>query len=306
MADSDRVEELLQSIAKSERHIRSEYGTKMVGVMDTIGDYPHFAMMLQPGQLTILSGRDEIDVMYKGSVDNAWPQASRIVSQWASDWYMFIENVPTRRWVASGEFKTVQTVTMFVTDDANGITGEYAWQRYYPPQPHIEVDGGFVPDRKLRNLQLHEDLLDGVRRADVNVLTAVVEPDCVWAQRDYRVAIDGGEIVHMHGIDAIGAFLKCSCEALKPSHVSILNRHVTDWYIFAEELWVVEPTPGERRQYRSAMTYALNPAGKIEAVLGFGKAMENPAPSADRKLGIAFFPEGVGADTTSRDGFPES
>lgn len=306
MADNDRGEALLQSIAKSERHIRSEYGTKMVGVMDTIGEHPHFAMMLQPGQLTILSGRDDIDTMYKGSVDNAWPQASRIISQWTSDWYMFIENVPTRRWVARGEFKTVQTITMFVTDDANGITGEYAWQRYYPPVSQIEVDGELIPDRTLRNLQLHEDLLDAVRRADMDALAAVVEPDCVWAQRDYRVATDGGEIVDMKGIDAIAAFLESSHAALTPSHVSILNRHVTDWYIFAEELWVVKTSQGERRQYRSAMTYALNPAGKIEAVLGFGKAMEEPAPSADRKLGIAFFPEGVGADTTLRDGYPES
>ena len=305
MADNDMTEALLRSIAKSERHIRSEYGTKMLGVMDTIGDHPHFAMMLQPGQLTILSGRDDIDAMYKGSVDNAWPQASRIISQWTSDWYMFIENVPTRRWVASGEFKTVQTVTMFVTDDANGITGEYAWQRYYPPASHVEVDGELVPDRKLRNLQLHEDLIDAVRRADKAALAALVEPDCVWAQRDYRVTTNGGEIADLKGIDAIGAFLESSHAALKPSVVSILNRHVTDWYIFAEELWVVEPSPGERRQYRSAMTYALNPAGKVEAVLGFGKAMTVLAPSADRKHGIAFFPEGVGPDTTSHKGYPE-
>ena len=183
---------------------------------------------------------------------------------------------------------------MFVTDDPNGITGEYAWQRYYPPELQIEVDGELIPDRRLRNLQLHEDLLDAARRADVRALAG-----------DYRVATDGGEIVDLKGIDEIAAFLESSHAALKPLHVSILNRHVTDWYIFAEELWVVELSEGERRQYRSAMTYALNPAGKIEAVLGFGKAMEVPSPSADRKLGIAFFPEGVGADTTSHDGYPE-
>lgn len=305
MADNDGVEALLQTIAKSERHIRSEYGTKMVGVMDTIGAHPHFAMMLQPGQLTILSGRDDIDVMYRGSVDNAWPQASRIISQWTSDWYMFIENVPTRRWIASGEFKTVQTITMFVTDDENGITGEYAWQRYYPPQPQVEIDGELVPDRKLRNLQLHEDLLDALRRGDTAALSAMIEPDCAWAQRDYRDAAVGGAIVDLHGIDAIGGFVGSSHAALNPSHVSILNRHVTDWYIFAEELWVFEPAPGERRQCRLAMTYALNQAGRIEAVLGFGKAMETLAPSAGRKLGLAFYPEGVGPDTTSHAGYPE-
>ncbi len=305
MTSNDLTEPLLQSIIKAERHIRSEYGTRMVGVMETIGKHPHFAMMLRPGEVTVLSGRSDVDIMYRGSVANAAPQASRLLSQRTSDWYVFIENVPTRLWVQSGEYKTVQTVTMFVTDDENGITGEYAWQRHSPPCPPVVHDGEPLPDRPLRNLQLHEDLLDGVCRGDRAALSATLVPGCIWAQRDYRSEVDGGEIVNLEGAEAAAEFVSQCHAALSPVHVSILNRHVTDWYVFAEELWVVEPRPGERRQYRAAVVYAVDEAGKFEAVLGFGKAMETLSPSADRKMGVAFWPEGVGPDPASHDGYPE-
>lgn len=305
MASKDLTEPLLQSISKAERHIRSEYGTRMVGVMDTIGAHPHFAMMLQPGQVTVLSGRDDIDTMYKGSVAVAAPQASRLLSQRTTDWYVFVENVPTRLWIESGEMKTVQTVTMFVTDDDSGITGEYAWQRYYPPQPPVEVEGELLPDRALRNLQMHEDLLDALCRGDAAALSATLAPDCIWAQRDYRSAAEGGEIVNLQGAQAAADFVGKCHAALNPVHVSILNRQVTDWYVFAEELWLVEPEAGQRRQYRTAVVYAVDEAGKFEAVLGFGKAMEAPSASADEKMGLAFWPEGVGPDTRSHKGYPE-
>lgn len=301
MASQDHVEPLLRSIAKAERHVRIEYGTQMVGVMDTVGAYPHFAMMLQPGQVAVLSGRDDIDAMYKASVARAAPQASRFLSQLATDWYVFVDNVPTRLWHEDGEFKTAQTVTMFATDDANGITGEYAWQRHYAP-----VDApGDVPDRALHNLELHERLLAAMCSGDSAGLKSTLAPGCIWAQRDYRSDVAGGAIVNLTDADAAVAHVAQWHAALKPVHVSILNRRVTDWYVFAEELWVVEPAGGGRRQYRAAVIYAVDAAGDFEAVLGFGKAIEDLSPSAASPMGIAFWPEGVGPDTTSRQGYPE-
>lgn len=305
MPTNDHVEPLLQSIAKSENHIRSEYGTKMVGVMETIGDYPHFAMMLDPGSIAVLSGRPAIDEMYKASVDRADPQASRILTQLTTDWYMFIENVPTRLWIDDGDMKTVQTVTMFTTDDANGITGEYAWQRYYPATDGPADSAGVpLPDRALRNLENHETLLAAVCGGDMAALKDLLTSTFTWAQRDYTSDTAGGKIVRIEDADELEASLIRWRTALNPVHVSILNRRVADWYVFSEELWVVEPTPGERRQYRTAVVYGVDEAGKFEAVLGFGKAMEPLSPSAGTKMGIAFWPEGVSADTTSHEGYP--
>lgn len=306
MKSEDPVEGMLQSIAKAERHIRSEYGTRMVGVMDTVGAHPHFAMMLQPGAVSVLSGRPDIDTMYKASVEMAAPQASRLLSQLATDWYMFIENVPTRLWIEDDDFRTVQTVTMFVTDDENGITGEYAWQRYYPAQS--KSGGGSVPlpERELNNLKLHEDLLDALCKGDTAAIASLLDPECIWAQRNYMSDAEGGEIVDLRGSDKAVEHIMKWHAALNPEHVSILNRRVTDWYVFSEELWVVRPAGGERRQYRTAVVYAVNEAGVFEAALGFGKAMEDLSPSAGTKAGIAFWPEGVGPDPRSKSGYPEA
>lgn len=289
MSSGDPVEPVLQSIAKAERHMKSEYGTRMAGVMDTIGAHPHFAMMLEPGVVKVFSGRRDIGEMYKGSVDYAEPRASRLLSQLATDWFMFMENVPTRLWIADGRMRTVQTVTLFVTDDENGLTGEYAWQRYYPTSGNQGAD---LPERSLRNLKLHDDLLDAIRRGDGKALAAVLDPECLWAQRDYLSGAAGGEILDLRGTDRIADHLAQWHAKFHPEHVSILNRKVADWYVFSEELWVVRPSGGEARQYRIATIYPVNAAGRFEGALGFGRDPEPLSPSAGSKLGLSVWPLG--------------
>lgn len=302
MTGNNTVEPLLASIAKAERHMRSEYGTNMVGVMDTVGAHPHFVMPLGPGNVTVLSGRDNIDTMYKASVNNAVPKASRVLSQLATDWYVFIENVPTRYWVEPARPMTVQTVTMFVTDDAGGITGEYAWQRDYAPAdaaaPGSEVP---LPERSLANLEKHEQLLEALCSGDAHVVETLLVPECVWAQRDYLNETEGGNVIDLRGRAAAHEYVGRWHKAMQPQHVSIVNRRVTDWYVFSEELWLVRPGGGDARQCRTATIYPVSRDGLFEGVLGFGKAMEAPAPSARTKVGHAFWTEpGVTIDAVER------
>jgi hypothetical protein len=289
---SSSVEPQLASIVKSERHMRSEYGTGMVGVMETVGAHPHFVMPLQPGNVAILSGWDTIDTMYKASVENAVPKASRVLSQLATDWYVFIENVPTRFWIAQGKPLTAQTVTMFVTDDANGITGEYAWERRYPAEPDGDGSQGVpLPERGLANLENHEKLLDAICAGDGAALSALLEPACIWAQRDYLSDVEGGALTDLRAAADAAAHVVRWHAAMQPQHVSIINRRVTDWYVFSEELWLVRPGGGAARQCRTATIYPLGRAGRFEAVLGFGRDIEEPSPSSGSKLGRAFWTE---------------
>jgi len=289
MKSKQPVEPVLQSIVKAERHIKSEYGTKMVGVMDTIGDWPHFAMPLGDGDVTVISGREKVDVMYKGSTENADPKASRILSQLATDWYMFIENVPTRYWIGMGENRTVQTVTMFTTDDENGITGEYAWERQFPREDAPAGSGVPLPQRELHNLKMHEDLLNALCAGDFSVVSRFFVPGCVWAQRNYLSEVEGGEIHNLRGHAAIAAHLAEWHRQLQPQQVSILNRRVTDWFVFSEELWVVRPGGGEAQQYRIAAIYPVNADGRFEAAMGAGLDIEDLAPSAVEKRGRAYW-----------------
>jgi hypothetical protein len=290
MPINDLVEPVLQSIAKAERHMRSEYGTKMVGVMDTIAARPHFAMMLAPGVVKVCSGRDEVDAMYKASVDFAEPRVSRILSQFATDWYMFMENLPTRFWVDEGVERTAQTVNIFMSDDVDGLTGEYAWQRYYAPGDVLGSDSEDFPIRALENLQLHEMLLEALCAGDQAGLAEVLDPACLWAQRNYLSDVAGGEIAHLQGVDAVARHVTEWHAAFLPTNVSVLNRKVADWFVFAEELWVVRLEGREMKQYRVASIYPVNLAGKFEGALGFGKNVEALSPSASQKLGLSVFP----------------
>jgi hypothetical protein len=306
MNSKDFVEPMLRSIAKTERHIKSEYGTKMVGVMDTIGAHPHFAMPQQPGVVTVISGRSAVDEMYKASVQLAAPQGSRLLSQLATDWYVFVDNVPTRLWIEDDRLLTVQTVTMFLTDDKNGLTGEFAWQRMYPPQTPPAGGSIPLPERELGNLEMHQALLDALCKGDTGALTGLLDPECIWVQRNYLSDVAGGAMTNLRGTAAVASHVAQWHKALNPEHVSILNRRVTDWYVFSEELWVVRPDGGERRQYRTAAVYPVNEKGLFESALGFGRGIDALSPSAGSRMGISFYPSGVTADPECRTGYPEA
>ncbi|MCJ2181013.1 hypothetical protein [Novosphingobium album (ex Hu et al. 2023)] len=292
MTASRSIEPVLASLIKSERHMRSEYGTKMVGVMDTVGEHPHFVMPLEPGNMAILSGFDTIDAMYKGSVERADPKASRVIKQLASDWYVFIENVPTRYWIEAAKPVTAQTVTMFVTDDPNGITGEYAWQRAYVTPPAEAAPGEVpLPERELTNLKKHDSLLAALAVGDIAAIRALLETQCVWAQRDYMQDVKGGAVTDLRSATSALDYIARWHSTMQPQKVSVINRMVTDWYVFSEELWIMQPGGGPARQCRTATVYPLSVGGLFEGALGFGRDMEDPAPSAAIKLGHAYWTE---------------
>jgi len=302
MTENGSVEPLLASLAKSESHMRSEYGTKMVGVMDTVSKHPHFVMPLEPGNVAILSGFDTIDAMYKASVERADPRASRVLKQLTSDWYVFIENVPTRYWVEAERPITAQTVTMFVTDDPDGITGEYAWQRAYVSPTETAPPGELpLPERELASLDRHDRLLAALKTGDLDAIGELLDPQCVWAQRDYMNDMPGGAVTDLRGARQALEHIAAWHARMKPQAVTVINRMVTDWYIFAEELWVVRPEGGTPLECRIAVIYPLSREGLFEGALGFGRDVQQCGPSSHSEFGRAFWTEpGVSIDEIAR------
>jgi hypothetical protein len=290
MKANDNVEAVTRSLEAAEAHVRSEYVYDLAGTMATVSPSPHYALTAAPGVVSVISGREGVAAFYEGAHKFAVPNASRFLTQIASDWYLFVENMPTRTWVADGSLRTVHTATLLVTD-GEGVKGEFVWER--PPGEADETAA--LPLGSLRSISLHEALLAALGDGDSAALGALLDPDCNWAERDYLSDADGGAILELRGSAAAVDHLAGWHARYRPERISVLNRQATDWYVFAEELWTVRPDGGEPRQLRKAVIYPVSAAGKIQGAIGFGTDPEPPTALAHLCLGQAFWPE-AGSD----------
>jgi hypothetical protein len=291
MKADDRVDAVLKSIGTAEAHVRSEYVRDLPGTMATVGAVPHYALTAQPGVVSVISGREGVAGFYDAAHQVAVPQASRFLTQIATDWYMFVENMPTRTWIADGSLRTVHTVTLLITD-GDGIKCEFVWER--PPAEPATAEPatvGPLPMDQFRSVSLHEEFLVATCSGDRTAITAVLEPDCRWAERDYQSRADGGAILDLHGANAAADHLAQWHAQYRPERVSVLNRQATGWFVFAEELWTVRPDGGERRQIRKAVIYPVRPGGKLRGAIGYGTDPAVPSTLSNRSFGQAFWPE---------------
>jgi hypothetical protein len=283
------LDAVLHSIHACEAHIRSEYVHDLAGTMATVSARPHYAVTAAPGVVSVISGREGVAALYEAAHHSAVPEASRFVSQIASDWYMFVENVPTRKWVPDGSLRTVHTATLLVTD-GEGVKGEFVWER-----PSCETAPAAaqpaLPLGPLRSVGLHERLLGAICEGDRDSLVSLLDPGCTWAERDYDDDVEGGAILELRGAAAAAEHLATWHARQRPERVVVVNRQATDWYVFAEELWILRPEDGSRRQCRKAVIYPVSPAGRVQGAIGFGADAEAPSAFSDIAIGQAFWPE---------------
>jgi hypothetical protein len=291
MSESSTVEAVIQSIAATERHIRHEYSGDWDATLETVHPEARYALA-QPGFSKVIGGHAGVATHYRGMEEYAIPHASRLVAQIATDWYMFFENFPTRIHTASGEWRIAHTATLAPVTGRH-IKGEMLWER--------EPDAGPAePDAAVRSLRTHERLLDALREGDAGTLLELIDPEALWAERDYLSPLPDQPILDLNGAAAAVDYCRRWQAANAPERVSILNRIATDWYVFAEELWIVAPeTPGgPRRQFRKALIYPITPEGKIKAAMGWGT---DPIPAegaaADASFGAAFWERPPGEHT---------
>jgi hypothetical protein len=286
METNPGVEAVLRNIAAAEAHVGSEYVYDLAGTMATVGASPHYAVTAEPGVIGVISGRDGVSAFYENAHKYAVPQASRFLTQIAGDWFLFVENMPTRRWVADSSLRTVHTATLLVTG-RDGVLGEFIWER---PAGQAAAADALLPLGQFRSVSRHEEFLAAVCAGDRTSIEALLDPASTWAERDYLSEAEGGAILELRGAAAAANHLAQWHARYRPERVSILNRHATDWYVFAEELWVVRPEGGERRQLRKAVIYPVGAIGKLQGVVGFGTDPEPASSLADRSLGQAFWP----------------
>jgi len=293
---TDHTEAVLNSLRTMERHLDSEYVDDLEETLASVSREPRFGMMPEPGVVAVISDSQGVAKFYEERAKVFTPTASRITAQLATDWYVFLENAPSRVNMKTGEETTVQTTTLFPIA-ADGIRGEFLWERDPSANPVSEfrLDNAVshVPHISVRNLSVHEEFLGAIIRGDLETLASMIAPKCIWAVRNYLPEAGSRAMVKLQGIDAVLANFRAWIETFEIERISILNRLATDWYVFAEELLIVRPKVGREKeqpvQYRKASIYPINPSGSIEGELGFGTDIEPASPSSHLTLGAAFW-----------------
>lgn len=283
------VEAVLGTLKTAERHIDSEYVDDHAETLASVSREPRYAMMPEPGVVRVISDYAGVAKFYEDARAAFIPGASRIVAQIATDWYVFLENVPTRISAVTGGARTLHTATLF-PKAPDGIRGEFLWERSGALADRDVGRSGDVSPLSVRNLQVHETVLRSLCAGDFSRLGLLLEDNCIWAERNYLSDAEVRPMLELQGPQAVVDSLRQWRERFVLERVSILNRLVTDWYVFAEELVVAKRIgDADRCQCRKASIYPVSPEGKIQGMLSYGTEVEAAGPSTDRTLGAAFW-----------------
>lgn len=287
-----------ESLTTMETHVVSEYTHNNDGILASVTKEPRYAMMMKPGSVAIVTSSEGVAQFYRETQAIFELVASRVVSQLATDWFVFLENVPTRRDIASGRSITLNTCTLF-PKAADGIRGEFVWERYLDNReadlPRVENPATPVPLQAVRNLKIHSDHLARLSSRRIDDIVASLSEDCIWAVRNYLPDHDTSPMMKAEGQAAVYSYFEKLFDTWEFEEVSVLNRSVKDWYVFAEELYVVRARSGveqgKRKQFRKASIYPITQVGRIQGELGYGTDLVDAISAPRSSVGRAFWLE---------------
>jgi len=262
-------------------HIAAEVDTRTDVIMATVSDDPWFPVpdRLPTGlTLTVVEGTDDVTAYYAERSDGYVVLGSNQLKQVVTEWYVFNESIATLRQTGAigsvpaedAEF-AVQSAVLFPTA-ADGIRGEIALTRY----PFEEVITGnasprlaptgplaYLPVSELEHSALLDQLLDGLRAGDVSAL--------LTADHRLAVRVDGnGTPARFECHDGSNSAQALVTLFAGARDLTVVGRMVTDWYVFAEYVAVLD---GDRLR----RVVAVHPVRdrKLDGTFGYG--VDEPA-----------------------------
>jgi hypothetical protein len=285
---------MLSAMRVSETHLASEYLDDLEATLDSVTEMPTYVFMPEPGRVTVLTDRAAVRKFYVDSRQAFRPQASRILTHLAGDWYEFQENMPTREIIGPGRLATLNTVNIFPRA-GDGIQGEFLWERYgvddevgVPEVPAHLGPKGSLPVDRLRNAKIHEEFVKLVAADETDAAVRALRHDCIWAGRSYLANAVACPIVKAQGREAVRLALEAWKQHYSIDQVSVLTRFATDWYVFAEELYTVRILgglqAGETREFRKACVYVISGGGLIQGEMWYGTDLT--IPTAGRRPSV--------------------
>lgn len=150
-----------------------------------------------------------------------------------------------------------------------------------------------VPLQAVRNLKIHADHLARLSSGCIDDIVASLSEDCIWAVRNYLPDRDTSPMMKAEGPAAVRSYFEKLMDTWEFEEISVLNRLVKDWYVFAEELYVARARSGaergKRKQFRKASIYPITQAGRIQGELGYGTDLTDAASASRSPVGRPFW-----------------
>jgi hypothetical protein len=263
MGRFDQDPELLRKIAESAAHaadeawthIEAEYVGNIPGLMKTLVDEGPYAYTIMPTvhadgsvKLPIVTTYKDIEETYKLVRGYSDLLKSEPVVEIRGAWYIFAETMNRARLKGQTEILENESVGLFPVSTGTGITGELVWKRL----PRETLGRGPKPadanseGRPLRchMLALHNNYIKALREANVEEILDVLNDGVQGAIRDY--AEDTGTLTSLDGKAAHRAYYKALFEKYDVQSVTMMDRVVQEWYLFAELRYVVRCRTGAR------------------------------------------------------------
>lgn len=296
------IDAVLESCETALGHLVTEYVDDLEWTLRTVASKPTYAFMPKPGTMTVITDPAGVRQFYIDTRKEVLPSVTRIMTHLASDWYEFLENVPTRQIVGEGRDATLNTVTLF-PNGGDGIQGEFLWERAPEDDPEplpvpAELNpSGVIPTVRLRNAKVHERFVDALAAGRVDDAVALLSPAPLWAVRSYAPDAGPAPMIKAEGRDEVRQVLQAWCDLFDVERVAVVTRLATEWYVFAEELFTVVvkagPLAGQRREFRQANVYPVNRDGLIQGALGYGTDLVEATSRATMAIGqISYLREG--------------
>jgi hypothetical protein len=276
---------LLEALAISRRHVLSERTNTVTQVMATVSEHVCYMMpdVTDPAApMVVMTDREEVRAFYAKERGFMEVVSSTLLAELTSDWFTFLEAVSTTRQVATKTLHQNEVVVLFpVAPD--GIVGEIlaarrTWVDVYAGRngraPASAPDGNVAAWRS-RLLASHERFVGGLRDDDPEAAASAFSPDAALAVVD-----PSQPPVHAFtgsGRQAAAARAALVSSALDEREVTVLNRVVGEWYVFAE--WLVRGVAregrlhgaqaGSRVELRCASIFPADDEGLLRAEHGF-------------------------------------
>jgi hypothetical protein len=296
------IDAVLGSCETALGHLVTEYVDDLESTLATVTARPTYAFMPEPGTMTVITDPDEVRQFYIDSRKEFKPAVSRVMTHIATDWYEFLENVPTRYDLIGSRDSTLNTVVLF-PNAGDGIQGEFLWERAPAddpaplPVPEELNPTGVIPTVRLRNAKMHERYLDTLSAGRIDDVVTLLSRDSLWAVRSYAPDAGPAPMIKAEGREQVREVLEAWSALFEVERAAVTTRLATEWYVFADELYTVKlktgPQVGQRREFRQAVIYPLNRDGLIQGALGYGTEMVPATARANMKVGkISYLREG--------------